>query len=182
MNLTEKQLEKNYIYKGRILNLRNDTALLPNGKTANREIVEHNGGVCVAALTDENELIFVKQFRYPYMDEILELPAGKRDSKDEDPLACGIRELREETGATAEKIIPLGELYPTPGYCEEIIWLYLATGLSYGEQDTDEDEFLSVYKIPLKKAVEMVMSGEIKDAKTQTLVLKVNELKNTGKI
>ncbi|MBR4116887.1 MAG: NUDIX hydrolase [Clostridia bacterium] len=182
MNLTEKQLEKNYIYKGRILNLRNDTALLPNGKTANREIVEHNGGVCVAALTDENELIFVKQFRYPYMEEILELPAGKRDSKDEDPLACGIRELREETGATAEKIIPLGELYPTPGYCEEIIWLYLATGLSYGEQDTDEDEFLSVYKIPLKKAVEMVMSGEIKDAKTQTLVLKVNELKNTGKI
>lgn len=182
MNLTEKQLEKNYIYKGRILNLRNDTALLPNGKTANREIVEHNGGVCVAALTDENELIFVKQFRYPYMEEILELPAGKRDSKDEDPLACGIRELREETGATAEKIIPLGELYPTPGYCEEIIWLYLATGLSYGKQDTDEDEFLSVYKIPLKKAVKMVMSGEIKDAKTQTLVLKVNELKNTGKI
>ena len=76
MNLTEKQLEKNYIYKGRILNLRNDTALLPNGKTANREIVEHNGGVCVAALTDENELIFVKQFRYPYMEEIHELPAG----------------------------------------------------------------------------------------------------------
>lgn len=182
MNLTEKQLEKNYIYKGRILNLRNDTALLPNGKTANREIVEHNGGVCVAALTDNDELIFVKQFRYPYMEEILELPAGKRDSKDEDPLACGIRELREETGATAKKIIPLGELYPTPGYCAEIIWLYLATGLSYGEQDTDEDEFLSVCKIPLKKAVEMVMSGEIKDAKTQTLVLKVNELKNTGKI
>lgn len=182
MNLTEKQLEKNYIYKGKILNLRNDTALLPNGNTANREIVEHNGGVCIAPLTDKDELIFVKQFRYPYMEEILELPAGKRDSKDEDPLACGIRELREETGATAQKIIPLGELYPTPGYCAEIIWLYLATGLTYGEQDTDEDEFLEVLKIPLKKAVEMVMSGEIKDAKTQTLVLKINQLKNTGKI
>ena len=182
MNLTEKQLEKNYIYKGRILNLRNDTALLPNGKTANREIVEHNGGVCIAPLTDKDELIFVKQFRYPYMEEILELPAGKRDSKDEDPLACGIRELREETGSTAENVIFMGELYPTPGYCEEIIWLYLATGLSYGEQDTDEDEFLEVYKIPLKKAIEMVMNGEIKDAKTQTLVLKINQLKNTGKI
>jgi len=182
MNLTEKQLEKNYIYKGRIINLRNDTALLPDGKTAKREIVEHNGGVCVAALTDNDELIFVKQFRYPYMEEILELPAGKRESKNEDPLACGIRELREETGATAEKMIFMGELYPTPGYCEEIIWLYLAIGLSYGEQDTDEDEFLEVYKIPLEKAVEMVLSGEIKDAKTQVLVLKVNELKNTGKI
>ncbi len=182
MYLTEKQLEKNYIYKGRIINLRNDTALLPDGKTAKREIVEHNGGVCVAALTDNDELIFVKQFRYPYMEEILELPAGKRDSKDEDPLACGIRELREETGAIADRLIPLGELYPTPGYCEEIIWLYLAKNLTYGEQDTDEDEFLEVYKIPLQKAVEMVMSGEIKDAKTQVLVLKVNQLKIEGKI
>ncbi len=182
MNLSEKQLEKNYIYNGKILNLRKDTALLPNGKTAYREIVEHNGGVCVAALTDNDELIFVKQFRYPYMEEILELPAGKRDSKQEDPLACGIRELKEETGATAEKMIFMGELYPTPGYCEEIIWLYLATGLSYGEQDTDEDEFLEVEKIPLEKAVEMVLSGEIKDAKTQILVLKVKLLRDKGKI
>ena len=182
MNLTEKQLEKNYVFKGKIINVRRDVALLPDGKTAFREIVEHNGGVCIAPLTDKDELIFVRQFRYPYMEEILELPAGKRDSADEDPKECGIRELKEETGATAQNITFLGELFPTPGYCEEIIWLYLATGLSYGEQDTDEDEFLQVVKIPLEKAVEMVLSGEIKDAKTQTLILKIKLLKDSGKI
>ncbi len=182
MNLNEKVTNSEYIYKGRIINLRKDLVVLPNGATAAREIIEHNGGVCVAALTDNDELIFVRQFRNPYMEVVLELPAGKRDHKDEDPMECGIRELKEETGAKAERFIPLGELYPTPGYCAEIIWMFLATGLTYGNQDTDEDEFLEVEKIPLEKAVEMVMSGEIKDAKTQTLVLKVNELKNTGKI
>lgn len=182
MNLTEKQLEKNYIFEGKIIKVRKDTALLPNGTTAIREVVEHNGGVCVAPLTDNDELIFVKQFRYPYMEEIFELPAGKRDSATEDPESCGMRELREETGATTDKLIPLGELYPTPGYCGEIIWMYLATNLSYGECDPDEDEFLEVYKIPLKDAVEMVMNGEIKDAKTQTAVLKIKYLKDNGKI
>ncbi len=182
MNLIEKQLCSEYIFKGKIINLRKDSVMLPDGKTAFREIVEHNGGVCVASLTDNDELIFVRQFRNPYMDVVLELPAGKRNSLDEDPLECGIRELKEETGAKAERFIPLGELYPTPGYCAEIIWLFLATGLTFGSQNTDEDEFLEVEKIPLKKAVEMVISGEIKDAKTQVLVLKVNELKNMGKI
>lgn len=182
MNLTEKQLEKKYIYNGKILNIRKDNALLPNGATAVREVVEHKGGVCVAPYTNDGELIFVKQFRYPYMEEVLELPAGKRDSLDEEPLKCGIRELKEETGATAKNITFLGELYPSPGYCNEIIWLYLATELSFGEQDTDEDEFLEIYKIPLEKAVQMVMSGEIKDAKTQALILKVKLLKDNGKI
>ena len=176
MNLTEKQLSSNYIFKGRIINVRQDTALLPNGTTANREVIEHNGGVCVAALTDENEVLFVRQFRYPYMEEILEIPAGKRDSADENPLECGKRELKEETGATAKKFIPLGELYPTPGYCGEIIWMYAALGLEFGEQNPDEDEFLEVKKIPLEKAVEMIVSGEIKDAKTQTAILKLKYL------
>ena len=182
MNLTEKQLEKNYIYKGKILNLRRDVALLPNCNTAYREIVEHNGGVCVAALTDNDEVLFVRQFRYPYMEVIPEIPAGKRDSAEEDPLKCGIRELKEETGATAEKFIPLGKLYPTPGYCGEIIWMYAATGLSYGEQNPDDDEFLTVEKIPLNKAVEMILSGEITDAKTQAAVLKLKLLKDQGRL
>ncbi len=182
MNLKEKQIEKNYIFNGKIINLRKDTAMLPNNTLAIREVVEHKGGVCVAPLTDNYELVFVKQFRYPYMEEILELPAGKRDSLDENPLDCGIRELKEETGITAQNMHFLGELYPSPGYCDEIIWLYMATGLSYGEQEPDPDEFLKVYKIPLEKAVEMVMNGEIKDAKTQTLVLKINYLKSLGEI
>ncbi len=182
MNLNEKQLTAEYIYEGRIIKLRRDTALLPNGKTATREVIEHNGGVCIAALTDENELLFVRQFRYPYFETVLEIPAGKRDSADEDPLACGIRELKEETGATAEKFIPLGELYPSPGYCGEIIWLFAATGLTFGESDLDEDEFLNVERIPLEKAVDMILSGEIKDAKTQAAVLKLKILKDNNKI
>ena len=160
MNLDEKQLSSEYIYKGKIIRLRRDTALLPNGNTAAREVIEHNGGVCVAALTDNDEVLFVKQFRYPYMETVTEIPAGKRDSANEDPLACGKRELKEETGAEAQKFIPLGKLYPSPGYCGEIIWMYAATGLTFGEQHPDDDEFLCVERIPLEKAVEMIMSGE----------------------
>ena len=182
MNLEEKQLKKEYIYKGRIINLRKDEAMLPNGNTALREVIEHPGGVCVAALTDDNEVLFVRQFRYPYSEVVLEIPAGKRDSKTEEPIECGIRELREETGAIAERIIPLGELYPTPGYCGEIIWLYAATGLSFTDCDPDEDEFLTVEKIPLETAVKMILNGEIKDAKTQTAVLKLKLLKDMGEI
>lgn len=182
MNFEEKQLNFDYKFKGRIINLRQDTALLPDGNTATREVVEHPGGVCVAALTDQDELLFVKQWRYPYGETTLEIPAGKRDKSGEDPLECGKRELKEETGATAENYIDLCPLYPSPGYVNEIIWCYLATGLTFGEQNTDEDEFLDVLRIPLEKAVEMVLTGEIKDAKTQIAVLKVKVLKDAGKI
>ena len=181
MNIDEKQLKAEYIYKGKIINLRKDTALLPNGKEALREVVEHNGGVCVAAITEDDEILFVKQFRYPYFEEILEIPAGKRDSTDEDPLFCGKRELKEETGAIAKDFLFLGELYPTPGYCGERIWMYAAKNLSFGEQSPDEDEFLKVYKIKLTKAIEMILNGEIKDAKTQAAILKLNILRQQGK-
>ena len=182
MNLEEKQLNFDYKFKGRIINLRQDTVMLPNGNTATREVVEHPGGVCVAALTEDNELLFVRQWRYPYGEETLEIPAGKRDRKDEDPLECGKRELREETGAIAQNYIDLQPLYPTPGYINEVIYCYLATNLTIGEQDTDEDEFLDAIRIPLDKAVDMVLSGEIKDAKTQIAVLKVKLLRDSGKI
>lgn len=180
MNLNEKQLDFEYIFKGKVINLRLDTAELPNGKTAKREIIEHNGGVCVAAITENDELLMVRQFRYPYNEVILELPAGKRDSLSEDPLECGKRELREETGAKAQDYISLGELYPTPGYCGEIIWLFAAKNLTFGDLDPDDDEFLSVEKIPFNTAVEMVLNNEIKDAKTQTAILKLKLLKEKG--
>lgn len=182
MNLEEKQLNYEYLYEGKIIKLRRDTALLPNGNTAIREVVEHNGGVCVAALTENNEVLMVRQFRYPYFENVLEIPAGKRDSKDENPLECGKRELREETGAIAQNFISLGELYPTPGYCGEVIWMYAATGLTFGENDLDDDEFLNLEKIPLEKAVDMIISGEIKDAKTQAAILKLKLLIDSGKI
>ncbi len=172
MNLTEHTLSQEYKFKGRIINLRVDKAQLPNGATATREVVEHPGGVCIAALTAENELLFVRQFRYPYGEVISELPAGKL-TPGEDPLECGKRELKEETGAVAERYVSLGKLYPSPGYCGEIIWMYLATGLSYGEQNPDEDEFLEVERIPLEQAAQLVLDNRIDDAKTQAAVLKV---------
>ena len=175
MNLEEKQLSYDYKFKGKIINLRVDEALLPNGSTATREVVEHNGGICVVPITENGEVLMVEQYRYPYSEVVLEIPAGKRDGNEE-PLEGGKRELREETGAVAENYTFLGELYPTPGYCGEIIYMYLATGLSYGETDPDEDEFLNLKKIPLETAVEMIMSGEIKDAKTQAAILKAERL------
>ena len=181
MNLSEKQLAKKYVYNGKIINLRVDDALLPNGKTALREVVEHPGGVCIAALTDQDELLLVKQFRYPYMEEILEIPAGKRDERDEAPLECGKRELREETGAVAGEFVFLGELYPTPGYCDEVIYIYAAKNLTFGDTDPDDDEFLDVIKMHFNEVLERVLSGEIKDAKTQTAVLKLKILKDSGR-
>ena len=175
MDTREVTVLKNTIYQGKILNLRVDVAGLPNGKEAPREFVEHNGGVTVAALTDDAKLIFVRQFRYPYMEEVLELPAGKLE-KGEDPLEAGKRELREEAGVTAEQYINLGEFYPSPGYTNEVIYLYGARDLTQVEQELDEDEFLNVEYIPLDKAVDMVLSNEIKDGKTQAAVLKLATL------
>lgn len=172
MELTEKTLSEEYIYQGRIIKVRRDEVELPNGHKSVREVVEHSGGVCVLPLTDKEEVIFVRQFRYPYKEVILEIPAGKRDHGEESPLECGKRELAEETGAKAAKYTNLGELYPSPGYCGEVIYMFLATGLTFGDTNPDEDEFLNVEKIPFDKALDMVLSGEIKDSKTQCALLK----------
>lgn len=176
IQLTETTLATEPRFNGRIINLRVDTVRLPNGGTATREVVEHPGGVCVAALTENRELLFVRQYRHPYGKVLLELPAGKLDRNGEDPLEAAKRELREETGATAAGYRSLGLLYPSPGYCDEIIHLYLATALSFGESSPDEDEFLEVERIPLAQAVTLVLNGDIADAKTQTLVLKTAAL------
>ena len=153
--------------------MRQDVALVgEDGREARREMVEHPGGVCIAALTDRKELLFVRQYRYPYGEVVLELPAGKLEYG-EDPLLAGKRELQEETGATAREYTDLGKLYPSPGYCGEVIHMYMATGLSYGEASPDEDEFLELERIPLERAAQMVLDNEIRDAKTQAAVLKV---------
>ena len=181
MNFEEKTLKRNNIFEGRIITVHVDDIELPNGEKATREIVEHSGGVCVAALTDEKELFFVRQYRYPYKKVLLELPAGKLE-KGEDPLEAGIRELGEECGVTADKVISMGTVYPTVAYCSEIIYLFLATGLHSTSQHLDEDEFLSVEKISVEKAAEMVMNGEISDSKTVALVLKINNLIKENRI
>lgn len=167
----EKTLRSTDIFNGRVIHVTHDEVELENGKTALREVVAHPGGVCVAALTEQNELLFVRQFRYPYKEVLLELPAGKLE-KGQNPLENGKRELLEETGAIGRAYMTLGQVYPSPGYCGEIIHLYFCRVDHFDEQRLDEGEFLDVERIPLDKAVQMVLNGELPDAKTQIAVLK----------
>ncbi len=171
----EKTLISKEIFDGHVIHVTHDTVELENGSTALREVVGHPGGVCVAALTEEQELLFVRQFRYPYKEVLLELPAGKLE-KGQNPLENGKRELLEETGAVGREYLTLGQVYPSPGYCGEIIHLYFCKVDHFDAQRLDEDEFLDVERIPLKKAVEMVLNGELPDAKTQIAVLKTAAL------
>lgn len=175
-HLNEETLSSERIFEGKVVKLRRDKVRLENGDTSYREVIEHNGGVCVLPLTDEGEIIFVRQFRYPFREVLLEIPAGKREGNEE-PIKCGIRELKEEVGATAEKITYLGYLYPTVAYDTEVIHMFMAEGLDFGEQNLDPDEFIDVVKIPFDKAVEMVMNGEIPDSKTQLAILKANMMR-----
>lgn len=172
MDFTEKTLNEKVVFEGRIITLHVDDVELPDGSASIREVVEHSGGVCVAALTEDMKLKFVRQFRYPYKRVLLELPAGKLE-KGENPLTAGIRELEEECGVVADKVVSLGQVYPTVAYCSEVIHLFLATGLHETEQHLDEGEFLDIEEIELKTAAEMVMNGEISDSKTVALILKI---------
>lgn len=180
MNFEEKTLSEKLIYDGKIITVHVDDIELPDGSRAIREIVEHSGGVCVAAMTEEKELYFVRQYRYPYKKVLLELPAGKLE-RGEDPLKAGVRELEEECGVVADEVISMGTVYPTVAYCSEIIHLFAAKGLKSTKQHLDEDEFLDVEKIPLSEAERMVMDGEISDSKTVALVLKLSNLVKEGK-
>lgn len=180
-NLSEKTLNSKTIFDGKILRILLDEVKLPDGNTASREVVKHVGGVCVAPLDKDNNLYFVRQFRYPYKEITLELPAGKLE-KGLTVLENGKRELKEETGCEGYSFISLGAMYPSTGYTDEIIHLYACKIKSIGEQSPDEDEFLNVEKIPLNKAVEMVLNNGIPDAKTQIAVLKLQMLLSSGKI
>ena len=174
-NLFEKTLTSEQVYKGKIVNIRLDSVELVNGKTSFREVVEHAGGVVILAVDDNNRAYMVRQFRYPIGRAMLEVPAGKIE-KGEDPLEGAIRELREETGLTAEKLVYFGGTYPSPGFCDEQLHIYLALGITHGEACPDEDEFLEVVRVPLAVLVDDVLQGKITDGKTQVAILKVWEL------
>lgn len=180
-NLKEKTLSSETIYDGKILHVFLDEVELPDGKKAMREIVQHQGGVCIAALDEENNLYFVRQFRYPYKEVTLELPAGKLE-KGETVLENGKRELKEETGCEGYSFISLGVMYPSTGYTDEIIHLFACRVKSVGKQSPDEDEFLNVEKIPMNKALELVLNNQLPDAKTQLTILKLDALLKSGKI
>lgn len=174
----EKQLEREEIFNGAVLHVVKDKILLPDGNTSFREFCLHKGAVAVIPITDENEVILVRQFRYAHHREFLEIPAGKFDFIGEDPLEAAKRELSEETGAVAKNFVDLGVLDTTPALIDEKIYMFLAEGLTFGESHPDADEFLSVERIPLKDLVDMVMSGKIRDAKTQIAILKAAKIKN----
>lgn len=181
MDFTEKVTGTEELYRGRIITLRRDSVTLPNGAPALREVIEHPGGVAIVALAEDGSLLMVSQYRHPFAGELLELPAGKLEYG-EDPFTCGQRELEEETGHTAAEYRPLGQLLPSPAYDNEIIHLYLARGLTKTVQRLDEDEFLSVRRVPFEHAVELVLSGEIRDAKTQIGILKAALLGARGEL
>ncbi|UFJ42876.1 NUDIX hydrolase [Brevibacillus humidisoli] len=161
----EKTISSEQIYDGRIIKVKVDEVLLPNGKTGKREIVNHQGAVAVLALTDDEKLVAVRQFRKPLERTIVEIPAGKLEPG-EDPLDCAKRELAEETGYQAEQFSHISSFYTSPGFADELLHLYLATGLQPGAAQPDEDEFVDVLELTMEEAKTLHETGEIRDAKT----------------
>jgi ADP-ribose pyrophosphatase len=164
-NLSEELVSSERVYEGRIVNLRVDRVRLPSGRVTSREIVEHRGAVAIVALDGEENVLLVNQFRTAVGEELLELPAGTLEP-DEEPRVCALRELREETGYVAEHLEELYVFYASPGFSNERIWLYMATGLEQHSQDTEGDEIIEVVKLPLHRALEMAHTGEICDGKS----------------
>lgn len=166
----EKQISSELIYDGKVVHLYVDKISLPNGNPATREYIRHQGAVCVLPVLDGCALM-VEQYRYPFADFLLEAPAGKIDPG-ETPLEAAVRELEEETGAKAETVTAIGKFYPTCAYSDEVIYLYIAEGLTINELCLDEDEFLSVKKIPLIDLKKQILENGIPDGKTQAILLK----------
>lgn len=165
MEFTETTEAQEVVYQGIIVKVRRDKARLINGVIADREVVEHPGGVAVFAIDEQEQVLMVRQFRYPMGEEILELPAGKLEPG-EDPKFSALRELKEETGIIPGSVRSMGCTYSSPGIFSEKIHLFLAQDLQEGMAQPDEDEFLEVVRIPLKKLLSMIADNQIVDAKT----------------
>ena len=175
MDMTERLLERRDIYRGRVVQLHVDTVTLPDGGTSLREIVDHPGGVAILALDEENRVPVVRQFRYAFGRVMLEIPAGKREPGEE-PFVTARRELKEEVGDEAAEWTDLGTLLPSPGCYGERLYLYLARGLTFGDVQPDEDEFLECERLPFAELYRMCMDGTVEDAKTVAAVLKAKLL------
>lgn len=168
----EKLVSSEKIFEGKIVKLYFDQITLPDGKPATREYLRHPGAVCVVPLTDNDEVLCVRQYRYPLARVTLEIPAGKLDNPNENHRAAAIRELKEETGATCEELVYIGEFYSSPAILDEVIHMYYAKGLSFGQTSPDDDEFIEPERIPLAELKQMIVEGKIRDSKTQAAVLK----------
>ena len=164
-NLQENILNEKLVYSGDFLELYNIDVKLPDGKKHSRDIIKHPGAAAIVAFLDKENIILVEQFRLPLNRNLLEIPAGKLENK-EDPRECALRELEEETGYKANCIEYIGKIATAPGFCDEIIYLYKAKDLVKGKKNEDEDEFTNVKVYKLNEVKEMVKSGEIIDVKT----------------
>ena len=178
---TEAMLESTEIFNGRVIRVTLDKVQLEDGTTSTREVVHHHGGACVLPVDADGNVTMVRQFRYALGEELWELPAGKLEAG-EDPFEAAKRELSEECGLTADTYTELGVVYPTVGYDTEVIYTWVATGLHETKMHLDADEFLTPDRVPLEKAYQMVMSGEIKDGKTIAGILKLKALLAEGKL
>ena len=176
LSFEEKTISSRLVFDGKVIHLRVDDILLPNGHKSIREYCTHNGAVCVIPITSEGEVICVRQYRYAIGKTILEIPAGKLDSIEENPDDAVRRELREETGAVSGNLTYMGLYYGSPALLSEKIYMYLAEDLTFGDCDPDDDEFLEIVKIPLNNLVDMVLRGEIEDGKTQSAVLRAHAM------
>ena len=175
-HLEEKQISREEIFSGVALHVVKDEILLPNGKRSVREISLHVGASAIIPILPDGRVVMERQYRYAHQRVMLEIPAGKLDSADEPPIEAAKRELLEETGAVAGKITSLGKIAPSPALINEIIHLFMAEDLTFGERRLDDGEFLDVELIPLETLYTMVMNGEITDSKTQIAILKAKEI------
>lgn len=168
MSLTdfeEKTFASRTIYEGKVVNLQVDHVHLPDGRTSKREIVKHPGAVAVIAITPENKLILVRQYRKALEKTIIEIPAGKLEPG-EDPAICAKRELEEETGYRAKNVRPLVSFYTSPGFANEYLHLYVAENLEEGKVNLDQDEFVELVEYTKEECIQAIQSQEICDAKT----------------
>jgi len=163
--LKETKISSKIIFQGRLLDVRKDEVVLPNGKTSTREWINHPGAVCFIPILPDGKIALISQYRYPVQSEMIELPAGKLN-KEEKPEACALRELEEEIGYRANKLTYLTHIHPAIGFANEKMWLYLAEELEKTDTKLDDDEFLELIPTLLNDALEMVWSGRITDVKT----------------
>ncbi len=171
IDLVEQKIVENCLFDGKIVKLYVDEVKLFDGSASKREYVAHPGGASILAVDRDESVYLIRQFRYPYREVIWEIPAGKLENGEE-PIVTAGRELEEEIGFRAGRIEPFGLIYPTPGYTNENLHVFLATELEKTAEHRDEGEFLNVVKMPIQKAYEMVLSGEIHDGKTAYAIMR----------